>query len=83
VEQGFSAMAVSLRGAPASVSAVPAGDYSACVTAYPSSVTNLGAARAYAERAGDDLAVVCRPVHIDGTTPAAVSVPVMVPADPS
>jgi len=79
IEQGFSALGVSLRAAPATIAAVPAGDYSACVVAYPSTITSLAAARAYAERAGDTLPVVCRPIHVDGTSPAAVQVPVAVP----
>jgi uncharacterized GH25 family protein len=76
---GASQWVIVRQGEPAVFTEVAPGTYSACVVPFPAEVKGMGA-MGYAERHGDKLPAVCKPVIVQASPDKqGVSVPVEIP----
>ncbi|HTM23172.1 MAG TPA: carboxypeptidase regulatory-like domain-containing protein [Kofleriaceae bacterium] len=82
--EGFSALSMSIRGNPARLENLQPGDYTVCVTPYPTEVSGMSDIMGYMQREGDNLKVFCEKTTVaadptEQTTVIEVELPAFVP----
>lgn len=76
---GFEAQGMSIRGMPASAPGLQPGDYTVCVTVYPTEVSGMAPIMDYIGREGDNLLVTCQRVTIGTEAEQSMTIKVTIP----